>query len=511
MKVIIIGLDGASWNYIIPILNKLPTIRKLLDNGCYGDLESTIPPITIPAWVSMFTGKNPGKIGVVGFTERVGKSEFNLVTSEIYRKHKSLWDLLSSENIKTLVLNLPFTYPPYSINGHMICIDFSPRLETNPKYLKEILSEEYGINQEERLHFSEKSSEEEKLKIIYYEEDKVFKIALRLLKEYNYDVSIIRFGIPDHVSHATTNEDELTKCYVKLDRYLNKIINKVDYDCLFLVSDHGLEKISKRLAINTWLLKSGFLRLNRLGKLYFIFSKILFRIGVDRIIKAYKFLRKILKKIESKSAFNFDAPGNQLLLNSIDFNKTSAFLYQSISLKTGCIYVLKESEINLLVKLLSTFKDSSGKLVFTDILKKYEVFKGDKLEQLPDIIVRSKDYCIVPAIYPDIFFEREIFTHSDYGIFLAYGKGIKKGRKIEGVKIYDIVPTILHILGLPIPNDVDGKVLMEIFEEDSEFAKRDPVYVDPNYYERKKDEKEILKSKIKELKLKGKFKTSHFR
>ncbi|WP_193383885.1 hypothetical protein [Pyrococcus yayanosii] len=100
-------------------------------------------------------------------------------------------------------------------------------------------------------------------------------------------------------------------------------------------------------------------------------------------------------------------------------------------------------------------------------------------------------------------FRRGTPAHRLNGIFLAYGPGIKKGYKIENAKIYDIAPTILHIFGLPIPNDMDGRVLMEIFEEDSEFAKRKPKYVDPSYYE-KKQEDEKLKKAIKNLKLKGK-------
>ena len=74
--------------------------------------------------------------------------------------------------------------------------------------------------------------------------------------------------------------------------------------------------------------------------------------------------------------------------------------------------------------------------------------------------------------------------------------------QVEGAKIYDLAPTILHIFGLPISRGMDGRVLEEIFKEDSEFAKRKPRYVSPSNYERKQDEK--LKKAIKNLKLKGK-------
>lgn len=87
--------------------------------------------------------------------------------------------------------------------------------------------------------------------------------------------------------------------------------------------------------------------------------------------------------------------------------------------------------------------------------------------------------------------------HSLSGIFLAYGPGIKKGNKINGSKIYDIAPTILHILGIPIPRDMDGEVLKEIFESDSELANRQIIYS-------RADEKEQITRKIRNLKkLKG--------
>ena len=89
-------------------------------------------------------------------------------------------------------------------------------------------------------------------------------------------------------------------------------------------------------------------------------------------------------------------------------------------------------------------------------------------------------------------------------LFAPYGERIRKSTNFDSTPtVYDIAPTILHIFGLPIPTDTDGRVLMEIFEEDSKFAKRKPKYVDPSYYEKKRED-EKLRSAITSLKLKGK-------
>ena len=140
-----------------------------------------------------------------------------------------------------------------------------------------------------------------------------------------------------------------------------------------------------------------------------------------------------------------------------------------------------------------------------------KLYSGEKVNLLPDIIFTINNWrCVIledtfdrPLFEEKPFSTRHTGSHRLNGIFLAYGRGIKKGHKIEGAKIYDIAPTILHIFGLLIPNDMDGRVLTEIFEQDSEFAKRRPVYVDPSYYERKQEDEKLRKA-VKNLKIKGK-------
>ena len=95
------------------------------------------------------------------------------------------------------------------------------------------------------------------------------------------------------------------------------------------------------------------------------------------------------------------------------------------------------------------------------------------------------------------FSTRHTGSHRLNGIFLAYGPRIKREYKIENARIYDIAPTVLHIFGLPILKDMDGRVLKEIFEEYSIFAKRQPKYIDSEH-SMKEDEK--LKKVIKNLK-----------
>jgi len=114
-----------------------------------------------------------------------------------------------------------------------------------------------------------------------------------------------------------------------------------------------------------------------------------------------------------------------------------------------------------------------------NIWKKEEIYKGSQLDAAPDIIFLSYEYetaFSTSLLNRDIFTDRVENTHSLNGIFLAYGPDIKQSNKMEDVSIYDLAPTILHICGLPVPGDMDGRVLKGIFKEGSEPAQREVKY-----------------------------------
>ena len=101
-RTLIIGLDGATWDVIKPLAEegKLSTFKKLMEEGVWGDLESTIPPITSPAWFSLATGMNPGKLGVFDFLSRKDNTyKLHPATSSDFRK-KAIWDYVSCDGDK---------------------------------------------------------------------------------------------------------------------------------------------------------------------------------------------------------------------------------------------------------------------------------------------------------------------------------------------------------------------------------------------------------------------------
>ncbi len=147
-KLLIIGLDGATWDVLMPLIKdkKLPTLEKLVKNGSYGVLESTIPPVTGGAWLSLVTGKTPGKTGVIDFLNRKDGSYKLYPTSSTNFKGHSFWDYLSKANKKVGIFNYPMLFPPYKVNGFMISgLGSSPDDDISyPLSLKEELEQVSG-------------------------------------------------------------------------------------------------------------------------------------------------------------------------------------------------------------------------------------------------------------------------------------------------------------------------------------------------------------------------------
>jgi predicted AlkP superfamily phosphohydrolase/phosphomutase len=167
-----------------------------------------------------------------------------------------------------------------------------------------------------------------------------------------------------------------------------------------------------------------------------------------------------------------------ILLNNVDWKNTRAF-----AVDQNLIYIIKNDEKEkiqqeLIDELRNTKNINTNENLVNCVMKKEEVFNGDFMHLLPDLIIMPEEgYRFVgfprddgtKKIWDDSI---EVMSgwHRLQGVFLANGPKIKKGVRLAEVTIYDVAPTILHILGVPIPQEIDGRVLREIFEDDSDIA-----------------------------------------
>lgn len=141
VRVIIIGLDGATWDLLKPWADNdfLPSIKEVVENGVWGNLISTIPFITAPAWTSFSTGTNPGKHGIFDFVS-IRNGNLNIHSSNDI-KCTPFYEILSNNLIKSIIIGLPLSYPPpNTFQGIMISDFLYPKKSIFPpnkaKYLE---------------------------------------------------------------------------------------------------------------------------------------------------------------------------------------------------------------------------------------------------------------------------------------------------------------------------------------------------------------------------------------
>lgn len=506
VKVLVIGLDGATWNLLEPWAKEgiLPTIKWLMDNGAWGKLESTIPFSTFPAWKCYSTGKNPGKLGVFHFLSLDMKARRTILHNARDFKSNDLWDYLNENGFKCGIINMPGTYPVKEIDGLMIAgFPAEDHDYTYPPSLEHELKTR-GYTVHPKIKAGRESLKKERKYI-----KSLFSLRFKLMKEHLNDLDFLHLTISliDYIQHLLWNDSHiLMEYWVYLDTEIKKLLDCLGEDeYVFLMSDHGFTKLNNNFFLNNWLLTNGYLTLLQ-GK----------RVPVVRLLPSPKSIFRMCSRLHLRWVLSLIPEGIKAkakglsLFSCIDWDKTKAVGSGNIGIEQ--LYINRdrledEEEYTALKKKLKkeleNIKDPLTGQNAIRAFEREEVYKGPYVSKAPDlIIVPESGYQIVgslsnpESIWGKCPMGREAF-HERYGIFLVYGPNIKKCAQIQDAKIYDIAPTILHIFGLHIPKDMDGRVLKEIFEKDSELAKRPMKYQEV-------DEKEKLSKKIKKLKNVGK-------
>lgn len=523
-KVIVIGLDGATWKVLKPLCdqNKLPNIKHLMTKGVFGELESTFPPVTGPAWLSMATGKNPGNTGVSDFLNRVGEQySHEAINSSKFKKNKAYWDYLDNKGFGINIVNYPMLYPPYKIKGVMISGTGAPT-EENIVYPSSFRQELNKIANNYQVSLSwDTPKYRNNLDLFLRDLDKLLQKRIRVneyLLQKEWDLMVTIFSVSDYLQHVMWKywenpllSPELTLKFIqtwqRIDEGVGKLCSLLPSNTnILIVSDHGFGPLRGNFLINKWLAQQGFL-----------IKKTDIRAGLKAHFQNKltgsqfgRFMQVILKKVSPK-IYNFVrrkvVPSFAIPppLNQIDISQTKAFASGYTSSAHGGIYVQNcdgveyEATRERIINGLREFGILHS--VKIDCYKREEIYCGAKVNLAPDILFKVNDHeCNIQTTKLDgetlqktAPFANKSGSHRKEGVFIAYGPDIKQGIEIEGAKIYDIAPTILHVFGLLVPEDIDGTVLKEIFKENSEIAKRPISY-------QKVGEEARIRSKVSELK-----------
>jgi len=526
-KVMLLGLDGATWRLLNPWIsnNKLPTLRRIVDSGSTAVLKSTIPCLTIPALPSLLTGMNPGSHGILSFVKLDGTP----VTLKGI-KHPKLWNVLERHGFKSCIVGVRATFPPERLNGVMISGSAPSEKSdyTYPKDLKEKIKFEDDEHEKKmfdlRIKKRNKAYRRKLVDLALEQTQRRYTIFKKLNEEENYDFSMFWVEETDLIQHFLWEyPDSLLQFYTGLDDILRDILLTFFDRTLFIVSDHGFESRSTEFFfVNTWLRKEGYLRqksvvpMRLLNLSLFLAYKVVGSLARGRQWRSEKLLALLARSrsLGHKSSMNQECIMKKIDIPGIDKEKSKAYLYTPFGIKVNSpsnYEAVREEIIDKLCRL----QNQKGEKVVRDVWKREEIYVGKYLNELPDIVfLISEKYAPFPALPKNLFAPRasdRVFwwesgdhARARDGILLAYGPEIRKGQDLGSARIEDIFPTILHLMGCAIPDHVNGAILMSIFEENSEPANRKPrfekftkVYRETSELGRKDAEK--IKQKLREL------------
>ncbi len=521
LKVLVIGLDAATWNILSPLIEQevLPTFKRLVEKGVWGDLQSTIPFTSSPAWKSYSTGKNPGKLGLYSWCRfDIKNLELSVMATDPFRS-KEIWDHLGEYGFTSGVINLPLLCPPRRIRGFIVSgFPMSDSADyTYPKGLKKTIVErfDYRINPSEYTLDPKYQMSRRKRLLSEVEEliKKRFKVTEYLIERYSPDFLHTTIFYTDAIQHffwkEMENRDEtfggvIERIWKIIDAEIEKLLDLVEEDTnVIIMSDHGFVGLKATFSLNKWFWDKGYLNLsifniilNTLRLYNKKTSKIIRQLGLDKFVRRIVSKERLMNLQQKMISLEVSSPN---LIRQTDWSSTNAINVGECGIFLNPELDRKEYETlrTQLIKEIKMIKNpQTGENLVADVKRKEEIYHGEHLELAPDlVVVPNAGYRIYDSLMSSSWDYSNIWSayHTIQGIFIAYGPDIKKRYRIENAKIYDIAPTILHMFKVPIPRDLDGRTLTEIFHKDSELARKK---ID---YQETETEKVLIKEKIRKL------------
>jgi len=510
-KVLVIGLDGATLHLVKnwAAEGKLPNLAKLMAEGSYGHSQTVPNQNSAPAWSSLMTGKNPGKHGIYHFYEKEGDSYNIRYLNGSDVKGETLWGLLGKAGKKVGVVNVPMTYPARAVNGYLISGMDAPGTESKgfaypeglvaellavvPDYVVEPGITSFVANKQFNLavKMAEKSIEARAQAVLYLMEKYPWDFFMVVFRE----VDVIQHHFwkfmeegnfkPDGSDHGDY-ADTILHIYQMLDMELGKLVSRLPSDgYVVVISDHGfgaaeggppyINHILKHIGMLKFKDGAVGLKAKLLGGTLSFVQKHTSRKTKERLLRHFPELRN---RLDSQKSFS-----------NIDWLKTRAFneptrleVWINVKGRESLGVVTPEAYDGIcedVKKTLYRWHDPlTGKRVVKNVFRKEEVYHGKYLYKAPDMLVIFEDDIRISGVIlidetgakeyvkcpPDIADALPINgAHRDNGLFMIRGPVIKRGQEFSGVRIVDLAPTILYLMGDNVPSDMDGRVLTDVF------------------------------------------------
>jgi len=487
-KIAVIGWDAATFEVVLPLLKAgvLPNLQRLMESGAWGNMLSTLHPISPTAWASFSTGMNPGKHAIFDFVGLTQSMNFKIMNgSDI--KSPSLWAQLSSAGKTVGVVNVPMTYPPEPVNGFVISGMDAPQqgraFTYPPELAHELLTNvgvyRVGVPSRSHLRLSVEQFTNTYVENLTSLVEARCRTACYLLEKYPLDFFMIVFTAPDRVQHALGHllaqgispTDGIAQVYQACDRALEEILKRLDKDWITLiVSDHGACAYQRVFELGTWLVEQGWL-------------KLLPQTASARFKQVLSPVYRYGKRLMGQSVANTSSL--DLFLNRIAWEETKAFAlgaFGSIFINTcerfahGTVRTDREyQQIAEQIKeqLMNLCDPDTGNAIVTAVHQSRDIYSGPYVHLAPDLLVETtNNYFIRNNL--DHFEGRVLYAPGRYrgrsiahtgrhtleGILVASGAPFEPAHNLPAVHITDVAPTLLYLLGIPVPLEMDGQPLL---------------------------------------------------
>ncbi len=542
-RVFVIALDGVTFKVIRPLVEEghLPNLAKLMAEGSSGELLSTMPPVSGPAWHAFKTGKSPGQTGLYDFLRYDPKNYRSTLIQLGQLPDSMVWNIISQHSgCRVGIYDLPTTYPPSKVNGFMVAGFPLPENASDYVYPGELKSELDALTggHQTDIRYAGYRHHEDFLSDVERLLDQRIKVYHYLKKTYDPEFFVFAFTCTDRVQHrmwkymdpenpmtdpAHLRIKELLKHFWQhLDTAVGELLRTVDEETTVLVvSDHGFGTQDETFYVNRWLHDHGFLKLKT-----DLHSRRSVSHSVSRAVRgigatlAHRFrIPRTLTQWGSRFVKGASASGANFesLVPAIDWGETKAYSPSHTSV-FGPIYInLKEREDQGAVdpsdydtvreeiaKGLRSLTERFPNVEIT-IFKREDLYRGPYLDQAPDLIYVINGFrCISRQSFTrGLVFERRSLrenytgTHRLEGMIILKGPHIKRGYWLGRADIVDVAPTLLHILEIPIPQDMDGKVLKDVFEPSSLIAQRKIQFAAPSERESSVGQEHVLDQTVR--------------
>jgi len=484
-RTLFIGLDGATFTVLEPLTQDLPGegvtmpfMRRVLTSGFRSALRSTPHPLTPPAWTSLMTGRSPGHHGVydfVRFDDRGHEVFFTLYDSRDIRT-ETIWSIASRQNRTVASLNFPMMAPVFEVNGSLVPGFVSwkhLRMNVSPPALYNRLKAIEGFDAKKLAWDFERESQigemmtqaelEAWVDSHMPREEQWFQIARMLLEQDDPDLFAVMFDGTDKLQHQVwhvldprrlakgLNDDDrrlrkmVLNYFRTLDGYIERLVELAGPNAqVFFASDHGFTGAEYVFRVNSFLGERGYLTWHKSDG-------------------------SVADKRREDANFAY-----------LDWENTTAYCPTPSS--NGIVIRVAQTEggpgirpeeyesfrAKLIDDLMSIKHPETGGPFIREILLREEVFGGAACDAAPDLTLVLHDYGFVSVRNRNPVLEKRplvVGTHHPDGIFLAAGKGIEMCNA-ESMAIMDVAAVLLYSLGIPVPEDFEGRVPDEIFSAD---------------------------------------------